>query len=83
MPDEHKRRLAGSPPSAGWRVIGDDLYGDITPFRRTRPWPIKGFRRVAGNVMLCSSFSKSLSPALRIGFVAAGRYRPQIALQRP
>ena len=32
--------------------------------------------------MLCSSFSKSLSPALRIGFVAAGRYRAAIALQK-
>jgi DNA-binding transcriptional MocR family regulator len=32
--------------------------------------------------MLCSSFSKSLSPSLRIGFVAAGRYRPAMALQK-
>ncbi len=32
--------------------------------------------------MLCSSFSKSLSPSLRIGFVAAGRYRSAVALQK-
>lgn len=80
MPDEHKRRLARLTAERGVAVIEDDLYGDLH-FGRTRPWPIKAFD-VAGNVMLCSSFSKSLSPALRIGFVAAGRYRPQIALQK-
>jgi DNA-binding transcriptional MocR family regulator len=32
--------------------------------------------------MLCSSFSKCLSPALRIGFVAAGRYRAAGRLQK-
>lgn len=32
--------------------------------------------------MLCASFSKCLSPSLRIGFVAAGRYRPALALQK-
>jgi len=33
-------------------------------------------------VLLCPSFSKSLSPALRLGFVAAGRYRRQVALHK-
>jgi DNA-binding transcriptional MocR family regulator len=61
-------------------VIEDDIYGDLH-FGPQRPWPIKAFD-TAGNVMLCSSFSKSLSPSLRIGFVAAGRYRSAIALQK-
>lgn len=80
MPDEHKRRLAKLTAERGVAVIEDDIYGDLH-FAGERPWPIKAFDK-AGNVMLCSSFSKSLSPALRIGFVAAGRYRPQIALQK-
>jgi DNA-binding transcriptional MocR family regulator len=80
MPDENKRRLAKLTAERGVAVIEDDIYGDLH-FGAERPWPIKAFDR-AGNVMLCSSFSKCLSPALRIGFVAAGRYRPQVALQK-
>lgn len=80
MPDDNKKRLAKLTAERGVAVIEDDLYGDLH-FGRDRPWPIKAFDQ-AGNVMLCSSFSKSLSPSLRIGFVAAGRYRPQVALQK-
>jgi DNA-binding transcriptional MocR family regulator len=80
MPDEHKRRLAKLTAERGVAVIEDDIYGDLH-FSSERPWPIKAFDK-AGNVMLCSSFSKCLSPALRIGFVAAGRYRAQVALHK-
>ncbi len=80
MPDENKRRLAALTAARGVPVIEDDIYGDLH-FGVQRPWPIKAFD-TTGNVMLCSSFSKSLSPSLRIGFVAAGRYRSAIALQK-
>lgn len=80
MPDEHKRRLAKLTAERGVAVIEDDIYGDLY-FGSTPPSTIKAFDK-AGNVMLCSSFSKCLSPALRIGFVAAGRYRRQVALQK-
>ena len=80
MPDENKRRLATLTAARGIAVIEDDIYGDLH-FGPQRPWPIKAFD-TAGNVMLCSSFSKSLSPSLRIGFVAAGRHRSAIALQK-
>ncbi len=80
MPDEHKRRLARLSAERDLAVIEDDIYGDLH-FCNERPRPIKAFD-TTGNVMLCSSFSKSLSPALRIGFVAAGRYRARIALQK-
>lgn len=80
MPDERKRHLAFLAAARGVPVIEDDIYGDLH-FGHQRPWPIKAFDK-AGNVMLCSSFSKSLSPSLRIGFVAAGRFRPAIALQK-
>nr|MBL8410169.1 PLP-dependent aminotransferase family protein [Dechloromonas sp.] len=80
MPDENKRRLAALTAARGVPVIEDDIYGDLH-FGAQRPWPIKAFD-TTGNVMLCSSFSKSLSPSLRIGFVAAGRYRSAIALQK-
>ena len=80
MPDEKKRQFAALTAARGVAVIEDDIYGDLH-FGLQRPWPIKAFD-TAGNVMLCTSFSKSLSPALRIGFVAAGRYRPAVALQK-
>ena len=80
MPDERKRQLAGLAAARGVPVIEDDIYGDLH-FGQQRPWPIKAFD-TTGNVMLCASFSKSLTPSLRIGFVAAGRYRAAVALQK-
>ncbi|MBN8453997.1 PLP-dependent aminotransferase family protein [Accumulibacter sp.] len=80
MPDENKRRLARLASERGLAVIEDDIYGDLH-FGNERPRPLKAFDE-SGHVMLCSSFSKCLSPALRIGFVAGGRYRSQIALQK-
>lgn len=80
MPDENKRRFARLTAERGVAVIEDDVYGDLH-FGDARPWPIKAFD-TTGNVLLCSSFSKSLSPAMRIGFVAAGRWRSQVALQK-
>jgi DNA-binding transcriptional MocR family regulator len=80
MPDSKKRQFSELTAARGVAVIEDDIYGDLH-LGSERPWPIKAFDKV-GNVMLCSSFSKSLSPALRIGFVAAGRYRAAIALHK-
>lgn len=80
MPDEHKQRLAALTASRNIPLIEDDIYGDLH-FADNRPWPIKSFDRT-GNVMFCASFSKSLSPSLRIGFVAAGRYRAAVAMQK-
>ncbi len=80
MPDEKKRQLVTLTAARGVAVIEDDIYGDLC-FGEQRPWPLKAFDKT-GNVMLCASFSKCLSPALRLGFVAAGRYRAAIALQK-
>lgn len=80
MPDESKRKLALLMAARNVPVIEDDIYGDLC-FDARRPWPLKSFDS-AGNVMLCASYSKCLSPALRIGFVAAGKYRAAVALQK-
>jgi len=80
MPDENKRRLARLAAERGFTVIEDDVYGDFH-FGEKRPWPIKAFD-TAGNVMLCASFSKSLSPSLRIGFVAAGKHKSKLGLYK-
>lgn len=80
MPDDKKAALAALTAARAIPVIEDDIYGDLH-LEDQRPWPVKAFDR-SGNVMLCASFSKCLSPSLRIGFVAAGKYRAEIALQK-
>ena len=71
MPEENKRRVAQLLAERNVPLIEDDIYGDLC-FEGGRPWPIKSFD-TSGNTMLCSSFTKTVGPALRLGFVAAGR----------
>ena len=73
MPDEKKERLADLLERAGVPLVEDDVYGDLA-FDARRPPPVKAFDRT-GNVLLCSSFSKTLAPGLRVGWAAPGRYR--------
>lgn len=80
MPDAEKQKLVRLMAARQVAVIEDDIYGDLC-HGEERPWPLKAFDRT-GNVMLCASFSKSLSPALRVGYVAAGRRRPAVAMQK-
>ncbi len=80
MPDANKKKLAQLMAARTIPVIEDDIYGDLC-YATQRPWPIKAFDK-AGNVMLCASYSKCLSPSLRCGFVAAGQYRAAVALQK-
>lgn len=80
MPDEHKRRVAVLLAERGIPLVEDDIYGDIC-FGPVRPRPIHAFDR-SGNTMLCSSFSKTVCPGLRIGYVAAGRRAAELVLQK-
>jgi DNA-binding transcriptional MocR family regulator len=80
MPDDAKQRLATLLAGRGVALIEDDIYGDIC-FTGARPRPIHAFDP-SGNTMLCTSFSKTVSPSLRVGFVAAGRRAADIVLQK-
>jgi DNA-binding transcriptional MocR family regulator len=80
MPDGEKKRLAELMAARQIPVIEDDIFGDLH-FGPQRPWPIKSFD-TAGNVLLCSSTSKSLSPSLRLGYVAAGRFHAEVVAQK-
>jgi DNA-binding transcriptional MocR family regulator len=77
MPEENKKRLAALLARYRVPLIEDDVFGDLC-FSNERPWPVKAYDS-SGYVMLCSSFSKAVSPALRVGYVAAGRYAQQVA----
>ena len=80
IPDGEKKRLAALTAERQIPVIEDDIFGDLH-FGPDRPWPVKAFD-TAGNVMLCSSISKTVSPSLRIGYVAAGRHHAAVMLQK-
>lgn len=57
-------------------LIEDDVYGDIY-FGRDRPRPFIALDGGA-NTIYCSSFSKSLAPGYRVGWIAARAYSQQI-----
>lgn len=57
-------------------LVEDDLYGDLH-FSRERVRPVKAFD-TEGRVLYCGSFSKCLSPGLRVGWIAAGRYSERV-----
>jgi len=58
-------------------VIEDDIYGDLF-FGDTRPTPLTSINK-KGTVLYCSSFSKSLAPDLRVGWVLPGRLKDKIS----
>ena len=78
MPEENKKRLAGLLSEFNIPLVEDDVYGDLC-FAPQRPWPVKAYD-TSGNVLLCSSFSKAITPASRVGYVLAGRFAQEVAL---
>jgi len=76
MPEARKRALLTLAQRFDVAIIEDDVYGDLA-FTYPRPRTIKSFDE-DGRVLLCSSFSKTLAPGLRIGWVAPGRYLERV-----
>lgn len=76
MPDENKKRLVQMAVRHDVSVIEDDIYGDLA-FDAHRPLAAKAFDST-GHVMFCSSFSKTLAPGFRVGWVAPGRYYDRV-----
>ncbi len=72
MPEEKKAALVALLNGRGVPVIEDDIHGDLY-FGPTRPSTLKAHDR-KGLVMYCSSFSKTLSPGLRVGWSIPGRF---------
>jgi DNA-binding transcriptional MocR family regulator len=80
MDDGKKKELLGLMKRHDIPVIEDDINGDLS-FSDTRPTVIKSWDK-GGNVMLCSSFSKTLAPGYRVGWIAPGRYFDNIMHQK-
>jgi len=81
MPEANKRALVSMLAQRRIPLIEDDVYGDLH-FSEQRPWVARAFDD-AGNVILCSSFSKTLAPGYRVGWMAPGRFlREATAIKR-
>lgn len=76
MPDEQKKAMVKLLARHGVPLIEDDLYGDVY-FGKKRPRSCKSFDE-EGNVLWCGSFSKTLAPGFRVGWVAPGKYLEKI-----
>lgn len=72
MPEPRKRALLNLAQRFDAAIIEDDVYGELA-FEYPRPVTIKSLD-TDGRVLLCSSFSKTLAPGLRVGWVVPGRY---------
>jgi DNA-binding transcriptional MocR family regulator len=77
MPDYAKAALVELLTARQIPLIEDDVYGELHHGPR-RPPPAKAWDR-DGWVLHCSSFSKTLAPGYRIGWVAAGRFAARLA----
>lgn len=78
MPEEHRKRLVALLEKHDIPLIEDDIYGDLF-FGPERPRTCKAFD-TGGRVLLCGSFSKTLAPGYRVGWIAPGRYRERVEL---
>lgn len=76
MPEKNKRRLLKLVEQYDIALIEDDVFGDLS-HQQERPQPVKAWDK-HGRVIYCGSCSKSLAPAFRVGWVAAGRYQARI-----
>ncbi len=76
MPEEKKRELVQMLAERDVPLIEDDVYGSVY-FGDRAPRPAKSYD-LNNLVLSCSSFSKTLAPGYRIGWVLAGRYKNKI-----
>lgn len=78
MPDDNKKRLLQLARRHGLTIIEDDVFGELY-FGPQHPTPLKAWDR-DGDVIYCSSFTKSFAPAFRLGWLSGGRHHA--ALER-
>jgi len=75
MPSWKKRKLVRLLGRHSVPLIEDDIYGDLC--FGPRPEPCKVYD-TKGEVILCSSFSKTIAPGLRVGWMLPGKYTAQV-----
>ncbi|HAT2609560.1 putative HTH-type transcriptional regulator YjiR [Phytobacter ursingii] len=76
MPDARKKAILALAQRHDIVIFEDDIYGElVTDY--PRPRTIKSLD-IDGRVLLCSSFTKSVAPGLRVGWIVPGRYRDRV-----
>ena len=75
MPSWKKKKLVQLLARRGVPLIEDDIYGDLC--FGPRPEPCKVYD-AKGDVILCSSFSKTIAPGLRVGWMLPGKYTAKV-----
>lgn len=76
MPNERKAEMVALLAEHEIPLIEDDINGELF-FSGERPNVAKAYDK-NGLVLLCSSFSKDISPSFRVGWIAPGRYLEEI-----
>jgi DNA-binding transcriptional MocR family regulator len=76
LSDDYKKALAELTAKHDVALIEDNLYGDLAYGPRP-PKLAKSFDQ-KGNVLLCASISKVISPGFRLGWIHAGRYQAEL-----
>ena len=76
MHDDGKRALASVLDRHRVPVIEDDTYAELH-FGAVRPASLRAFVRTAP-VLWCGSFSKTLAPAFRVGWIVPGSWRAEL-----
>jgi len=72
MKDETKKEVLSMAETYQFCIIENDMYSDLY-FEEQRPQSIKCFDK-KGTVMMYSSFSKTLAPGIRLGWLYAGSF---------
>ncbi len=76
MSEEKKKVLVEMMGEKQIPIIEDNIHGELY-FGKTRPMTLKSLDR-KGLVLHCASFSKVLSPGLRVGWALPGRFTGRV-----
>lgn len=76
MPDSHKMRLLELANQYGTTIIENDILAGLA-YDYPRPSTIQSLDS-EGRVILCSSFSKTIAPGTRTGWVIPGKYKEKV-----
>lgn len=77
IPDASKARLVALLAKRRIPLIEDDTFGDLV-WEGERPRAAKAWDK-EGGVIFLGSFSKTLAPGYRVGYMAPGRYKAAVA----
>lgn len=76
MPQDNKKALLKMTSDRQIPIIEDNIHGELY-FGGKRPTTLKSLDR-KGLVLHCASFSKTLSPGLRVGWTLPGRFADRV-----